>query len=104
MIDGDDDRLLPNLTVGVRIVTGAAEKALSVPRGAIHYRGREVFVWTAENGNAIEREMQLGVMGPAFVEVKQGMSSKDTVLLPNERELENGQRVHVVQMEKDVVQ
>ena len=104
VIDGDDDRLLPNLTVGVRIVTGAAEKALSVPRGAIHYRGREVFVWTVENGNAIERGVQLGVRGPAFVEVKQGMSSKDTVLLPNERELENGQRVHVVQMEKDVVQ
>lgn len=89
-------RLLPNLAVGVRLVTERAASALSVPRAAVqHDRSGRAFLWIAESGRATRRPVDLGVTGAIHVEVRKGLSVSDTVLLPGSSELVEGQRVRV---------
>lgn len=98
-----DGRLLPNLAVGVRLVTERAASALSVPRAAVQTdpSGR-AFAWTAEGGQATRQPVELGVTGSDYVEVRKGLALSDTVLLQGSAELVEGQRVRV-RMESDHV-
>ena len=89
-----DGRLLPNLAVGVRIVTARVASALSVPRAAIQSdRSGRAFAWTVADGRATRRPVELGVVGPVHVEIRTGLSPSDTVLLLGAPELVEGQRV-----------
>lgn len=96
-------RLLPNLAVGVRIVTERVQSALSVPRAAVQSdRSGRVFAWIAEDGRATRRPVELGVAGSIHVEVRKGLALSDTVLLQGASELVEGQPVRV-RMETDHV-
>ena len=96
-------RLLPNLAVGVRLVTERAASAPSVPRAAVQSdRSGRAFAWVAEDGRATRRPVELGVTGSIHVEVRKGLALSDTVLLPGSAALVEGQRVRV-RMESDHV-
>ena len=98
-----DGRLLPNLAVGVRIVTERANSALSVPRAAVQSDGAgRAYLWVAASGRATRRPVELGVAGPSRVEIRDGLALTDTVLLQGSIELVEGQRVRV-RMETDHV-
>ena len=96
--ENPDGKLLPNLAVGVRIVTGRAASALSVPREAVRRAGADgSFLWVEVAGRAIRRPVDLGVIGPVFAEVKSGVSESDTVLLPGQGSIAEGRRVKVLE-------
>ena len=96
-----DGRLIPNLAVGVRIVTERTASAMSVPRAAVQSdRSGRAFAWVAEDGRAARRPVELGVTGADYVEVRKGLAPSDTVLLQGSAELVEGQRVRV-RMESD---
>ena len=98
-----DGRLLPNLAVGVRIVTAHVASALSVPRAAVHSDGSgRAFAWIATEGRATRRRVELGVVGQVHAEIRTGLSPSDTVLLLGTLKPVEGQRVRT-RMESDHV-
>lgn len=98
--DNPDSLLLPGLAVRVRIVTQRAERALSVPRAAVMGGSEEPFVWAVEDGRAAKRSVVLGVVGPAYAEVVSGLSDSDSIALPRDRTLIEGQRLRLDQAPK----
>lgn len=95
--DNPDSLLLPGLAVRVRIVTQRAERALSVPRAAVMGGSEEPFVWTVEDGRAAKRAVVLGVVGPVYAEVVSGLAESDSIALPRDRTLVEGQRLRLDQ-------
>lgn len=93
--DNPDNLLLPGLAVRVRIVTQRAEGVLSVPRAAIVGGSEEPFVWVVEGGRATKRAVALGVVGPVYAEVVSGLVESDSIALPRERTLVEGQRLRL---------
>ena len=91
-----DGALLPNLAVGVRIVTDRASGALSVPREAVRRMAGNASVWILQDGVAAQRPVELGVMGPVFVEVRRGLDGSETVLLAGTATISEGERVQVL--------
>ena len=91
-----DGRLVPNLSVGVRIVTDEAGQALSLPRSAVLRGPAGSFVWVVDAGRAARRPVETGVEGPLFVEVLRGVGVGETVAIPREGPLIEGQAVTVV--------
>ena len=91
-----DGALLPNLAVGVRVVTDRASGALSVPREAVRRMAGSASVWILQDGVAAQRSVELGVMGPVFVEVRKGLDGSETVLLAGTATISEGQRVQVL--------
>jgi multidrug efflux pump subunit AcrA (membrane-fusion protein) len=93
-IDTPRQRLLPNVTVNVEIRTGNARGALTVPREAVLRQGEETLVLRVDPDGVISRQpVKLGVHDMGRVQVLEGLSENQVVLLPGERQLSPGQKV-----------
>ena len=92
-IDNPDGLLMPNLAVGVRIVTGSVHGGLSVPRTAVLRSGDRRLVWVLDDGRASRREILAGVEGPVYLEVRRGLDASDVVLIQGDKPISEGQRV-----------
>lgn len=90
-----DELLLPGLAVGVRIVAARAVQALSVPRAAIRFAGGRAHVWVPAEGRAQRRPVRLGVQTAVHAQVVEGLAAAETVLLPGDLALADGQRIQV---------
>ena len=78
-IEGDSVRLIPNLTVDVQIVTARSADTLYLPREAV--QSGQVWV-EGPAGDPIERDVELGVLGIARVEILSGLEQGDEVIIP----------------------
>lgn len=94
-LENSDRLLLPNLAVGVQIVTARAQWVFSIPRAAALRSDGQANVWTAKGGVAVRRQAELGVQGPAYVEIKQGLAPSDVVLTSSDKILAERQRIQI---------
>ena len=87
-------------TIGQRaevfIELGRRADALTVPPRFLQWRERQSGVFVAEGGKATWRDVTLGLRGRESVEVSQGLSAGETVVMPanpKQRPLRPGQRI-----------
>ncbi|MBI3667530.1 MAG: efflux RND transporter periplasmic adaptor subunit [Acidobacteria bacterium] len=93
-INNPERRLLPNVTVNVEIVTGAAANALAVPREAVLRQGDKTYVLLADARGFIARQpVKLGIYDATRVQVLDGLREDQVVILPGDRAFFPGQRV-----------
>jgi HlyD family secretion protein len=86
-------RLPSNAAVDVQIVTGQKSGALVVPRASVLRDGDRRYVYVFDSGRARRRDVKVGLLGLAEVEVVDGLGEKDTVILPGAVALSDGMRV-----------
>jgi HlyD family secretion protein len=100
-INNDDQRLIPNTNVNVRIELAVRASVLVVPRGAISFdqsTRRYVFVVESGSPNSIlhKREVHLGISDSTTYEVLSGVNEGDVVaILPNLSDATDGMKVRV---------
>jgi membrane fusion protein (multidrug efflux system) len=76
------DRLLkPGMFVEVRLATEVRPNAIIVPEDAILPLEGVDFVWVAKDGTASRRPVTIGVRSPGFVEVRDGLTSGEHVVV-----------------------
>jgi len=93
-VENPGRRLLPNVTVNVSIQTGRAENALAIPREAVVREAGQIFVLVVENSGVVARRtVKLGIQDPTRVQVVDGLTEGQIVLLPGERVAAPGDRV-----------
>lgn len=93
-IDTPTRRLLPNVTVNVEIRTGVAENVLTIPREAVVRQGEQTLVLAVDpNGVIVRQPVRLGIHDMGRVEVKEGLSENQVVVLPGERTFSPGEKV-----------
>ena len=78
------------LTLEINIITHQNPSALLVPAGAVA-SGQ---VWVASEGRARHRRVETGSIGADKVEIRQGLSSSDRVIVNPPAGLAEGDRVH----------
>jgi HlyD family secretion protein len=102
-INNDDQRLIPNVNVNVRIELALRAGALVVPRGAVHFEGshRSVFVVESGTPNSTlhKREVRLGISDSTTYEVLSGLKEGDVIALLGNIEPGDGMKVRVEQPE-----
>lgn len=84
MIDRPADEplaLLPGMTVDVRIITNARDNILILPSGAIRRAGDRQYVAVRRDGQDIEVEVRTGARSGGDVEIADGLSEGEVVLL-----------------------
>jgi HlyD family secretion protein len=90
----DPDRLLPlNAGVSVEVVVGDRKDALVVPRGALQRDGDQRYVLVVRNGRAERRRVEVGLIGLSEVEVLEGLTAGEEVILLGATPIAPGQRV-----------
>ena len=98
-IDNADLKLLPNVNVGVNIVTAEHNNVLTVPREAIRQDDDRTFVYQINRNNELQRrDIHTSLSNLTKVEVINGLSEHDSVALTsiNSKPLKEGTPVKVV--------
>jgi HlyD family secretion protein len=81
VVDNRDLKLLPNVNVGVTIITGEHRDVLAVPREAIHLDGGQTFVYQIVNDELRRRDVQTAISNLTDVEVTSGLADHAQVAL-----------------------
>lgn len=99
IVDNSELRLLPNINVGITIVSGEHHNVLTVPREAIRLDNARTYVYEVKNDELVRREIQTSIANLTSVEVTGGLSENALVALnaTNSKPLKNGSAVKVVQ-------
>ncbi|MBV8817695.1 MAG: efflux RND transporter periplasmic adaptor subunit [Acidobacteriaceae bacterium] len=96
VIDNPDRDLLPGTNINAEIQSRVVQNALTIPKEALRREGNISGVYLL-SGERIEwRPLKLGVSSYTHAQVLEGLKDADSVALPTERALKDGQRVRPV--------
>jgi HlyD family secretion protein len=98
VVDNPELKLLPNVNVGVTIVTAEHHGVLTVPREAVHQEDSRTYVYQIQNDELIRRDVQTSISNLTQVELTGGLPDNVLVALAplNSKPLRNGLAVRVV--------
>jgi len=98
MVDNHDFKLLPDVNVGVTIVTGERRGVLVVPREALHQEEGSTYVYQILDNELHRRDVQTAISNLTQVEVISGLEENALVALAplNTKPLHDGLSVKVV--------
>lgn len=94
-LEGDITGLRPGSSATVKIFTDHRKKAVVVPYEAVCQRGEQEYVFTIENGRAVQNPVVTGYLLERVIEVRSGLEGGETVILSPSDELENGAKLEV---------
>jgi HlyD family secretion protein len=98
VVDNQDFKLLPNVNVGVTIITAEHRDVLTVPREAVHQEDSKAYVYQIVNNELQRRYVQTSISNLTTVEVAGGLPENALVALGpiTSKPLRNGLAVKVV--------
>lgn len=102
-IDNEDQRLIPNTNVNVKIGLEMRNSVVVIPRAAVAFEGAKRYVFVIEQGSPNstlrKREIHLGISDSTTYEVTSGLNVGDVVALPSNIEPKDGMKVRVLPSE-----
>lgn len=99
-VDNRDRRLLPNINVGVTIITAEHTGVLTLQREAVHMDDTKPYVYQVLNGELKRRDVEVSLQNLTRVEIAGGLQESAIVALASvdaSKPLTDGARVRVVQ-------
>ena len=95
IVDNKDLKLLPNINVGVTIVTAEHDNALVVPREALRMDDSKPYVLLVSGHELKRRDVETSLFNLTQVEVTRGLSAKDVVAIGSWNGKPIGERTQV---------
>jgi len=95
LVESNHYKLRPNLNVSLDIVRAERDSVLRIHNGPAIGRGDEHKVYVLRNGTATEREIRTGLITEEYVEVLEGLSEGEQVVLSNISSVEDLEDVEV---------
>jgi RND family efflux transporter MFP subunit len=85
----------PGMTIEARVILAVREDAMRVPAISLVERPAGRVLYVVEDGEAREREVELGVRTPEWIEIRSGLEGDETVVTDGAAFLSDGARVRV---------
>ncbi|MGB1951364.1 MAG: efflux RND transporter periplasmic adaptor subunit [Marinobacter sp.] len=101
LIDNPDGKLRPGQFMAANLTLRERE-ALVIPEQAVLLRGADKYVFIAEDGKARRVSVTLGSRKPGLVEVAEGLTLEDPVIITGQDRLSSGDRIEVVEDDKAI--
>lgn len=101
LIDNAHGQLRPGQFMSVNL-TLRERQALVVPEQAVMVRGDEQYVFVAEDGIARRVSVTLGSRMPGWVEIANGLTAEDAVVVTGQDRLSSGERIRVIDDENAI--
>lgn len=96
-IENRDGRLVPGVNINAEIRTAIVTNALTIPKEAVQRRGAEPGVFVAQENRIGWRKIVTGASSATRIEIKSGLADADSVALPGERPLKDGDQITPLQ-------
>lgn len=87
----------PGYELDIRIIQESKENTLIIPENAVFSMGDKDYVFKIVNNIALLTEIQLGIESEKNIEVISGLEEGDTVIRSPESELEDGNKVKIIE-------
>jgi len=94
-IENEDHRLKPGMFADVEIIYNEHKNVLVVPAIAVLERGEKKVLFTAEDGRARLKEVQIGVSDKEKIEIIEGLSEGESVIVEGNYGLPDGAKVEL---------
>jgi membrane fusion protein (multidrug efflux system) len=88
--------LKPGMAAQVRLQLGGARLALFAPEQAIVAKGSQTFVYRTKDGKAVATPVKIGMRRPGWVEIAEGLSEGEEIVVDGQIKLRDGTQVNVV--------
>ena len=89
-------RLKPGMFARVALVLETRENALIIPEQALVPQGKDRYVYRLAGGKAVMERVELGLRRPGEVEVREGLSAGQAIILDGQLRLRDGAPVVVL--------
>lgn len=93
-LENPDENVYLGLDAKIEIHAGVAENALLIPVSALNADKAGDFVFVEENGLAVRKDIVTGISSTEYIEVKEGLSETDKVIVSSALALEEGMAVY----------
>lgn len=104
VFNNQDDALFPNQFVNVRLNTHTIQNAITIPNDAVQHGAKGTYVYVINPQNKAEiRMLKLGMASNGQIEVKEGLTAKEQVVLEGIDRLSEGKEVQVVSEQRQQV-
>ena len=90
-------RLRPGMTASLSLELQRFDNAITVPVSALHTQGKSRTVFVVEQGKAIQRQVRTGLESPEWIQVTEGLSGGEEVIVASSTSLTNDAKVKVSQ-------
>jgi membrane fusion protein (multidrug efflux system) len=97
VLDNPDGVMKPGMFLTVSVVLATAADALLVPEEALVPQGDQQFVFVVAQGQARRRTVTIGIRQDGDVQILDGLSAGDTVVVQGQQRLRDGDAVEVVE-------
>lgn len=101
-IDNPENEVLTGMFVRADIVKKQIENSISVPFYSVISRNNEQYVYIEKGGLAVKKEVLLGIMENWMVQVKEGLSAGDKLIVEGHRDVEDGQKIRIIKSLNDI--
>ncbi|HET9402798.1 MAG TPA: efflux RND transporter periplasmic adaptor subunit [Candidatus Acidoferrales bacterium] len=104
-VDNSDQRLIPNINVGVKIELSQRSGVLVVPRSAVTFNGVHRYIYIVQGADPgstthlTQREVRVGTSSTTMFELVSGVREGESIALPGNVELKDGMRVRIAEAE-----
>ncbi|HPF19544.1 MAG TPA: efflux RND transporter periplasmic adaptor subunit [Bacillota bacterium] len=95
MIPSGYEYLLPNMSVSVALIKGEKTDVIVVPAEALTDRPEGTVVYVYHEGQALDRDVKVGLNNGVTAEITEGIEVGERVILTAPMNLENGDKVFV---------
>jgi membrane fusion protein, multidrug efflux system len=96
-VPNPDGSIKPGMLMTVEVVLSTRENAMLIPEGALVPEGSEQYVYKIEDERAVRTPVRLGVRRQGIVEITDGLSPDDQVVVGGVQKVRNGVRVRITQ-------
>lgn len=94
LIDNPNLSLIPGTNITAEIRSRAVENAMTIPKEVLRREGNETGVYKISGDHIAWQRVRVGVASVTRIEVLEGLSETDQVVLPTDLPLKTGDRVH----------
>lgn len=95
LVENEDGRLRPGMFVRVNLVLDERPDALVIPEAAVMQRGTGTFVLRQDgDGRAEEKEVRVGLRFDGMMEIREGLSEEDIVVVEGLMKTRPGMRLN----------
>ena len=96
-VDNQNQGLLPNVNVDVRILVKRRPNVITVPRAAVFDEQNQHYVFVFNDGIVHRRIITIGIASASKYEVLSGLETNDQIAIPGDQKLVDGMSVRVME-------
>ncbi len=100
VVPGSGNDLLNGSTVSIRTVTRQSKNAVTIPVDAVYFDDEQAYVLLADGDHAVRRDIETGISDEEGIEVTDGLSADDNVIISWSTMLKDGMEIRVTASEK----